>query len=242
MTGRIRCPNARRRNVRKKLFIGALIGVIAAVGFAAPAQASPTWLHYVDAKVSVFHGVPNTPVNVFVNHKEVLANFQPGSFAGPLSLKPGQYTVSITAASATDDTHPVIGPVTLTFLPRGNYTIAAHLTAAGAPTATLFKNTLFPVKHGDGRVIVRHIAAAPAVDILVNGNPTMRGLTNPHQSIAILPSATYAFAVALAGTTAPVIGPANVPVPRGKDTIVYAWGSATGGTLAVAVQTVPLRW
>ena len=44
--------------------------------------------------------------------------------------------------------------------------------------------------------------------------------------------------VALAGTTDPVIGPADVAIEDGKLTIVYAWGSAEDGNLALAVQTI----
>ena len=44
--------------------------------------------------------------------------------------------------------------------------------------------------------------------------------------------------MAAAGTTDPVIGPADVTVEGGKNTIVYAWGSLADGTLDVAVQVV----
>jgi hypothetical protein len=35
-----------------------------------------------------------------------------------------------------------------------------------------------------------------------------------------------------------LIGPADVPVTKGQNTIVYAWGSLAGKTLDVAVQVV----
>ncbi|MET3721444.1 hypothetical protein ABIB27_003317 [Arthrobacter sp. UYEF21] len=35
-----------------------------------------------------------------------------------------------------------------------------------------------------------------------------------------------------------MIGPADITVEAGKNTIVYAWGSLADGTLAVAVQVV----
>jgi hypothetical protein len=44
--------------------------------------------------------------------------------------------------------------------------------------------------------------------------------------------------VAAAGTTEPVIGPADVPVAEGQATIVYAIGSLEEGSLGVAVQTI----
>ena len=44
--------------------------------------------------------------------------------------------------------------------------------------------------------------------------------------------------MALAGETDPVIGPADVTISDGKNTIVYAWGSAEDDNLKLAVQTV----
>ena len=66
------------------------------------------------------------------------------------------------------------------------------------------------------------------------------GLTNPNEESAELPAGTVSASVAAAGTTEPVIGPADVPVTAGQATIVYAIGSLQDSTLDVLVQTVPL--
>ena len=66
----------------------------------------------------------------------------------------------------------------------------------------------------------------------------MSSLVNPDQATLNLPVGTVSAAVALAGTTAPVIGPADVPIEDGKLTIVYAWGSAEDANLALAVQSI----
>ncbi|ANF32616.1 hypothetical protein A0130_13905 [Leifsonia xyli] len=213
----------------------ALIGVSAAPANAAPQQ---TWRSFGISQVSVFHGVPATPVDVYVNHIRVLNDFQPGTFAGPYLLPSGTYRLAITAADAKNDSSPVIGPVTVTFARNTSYTVAAHLTAAGAPTASVFTNDLSKTPYGQGRLVVRHTAAAPAVDVLAGGTPVIRSLTNPNQAALVLPAGTVNASVALAGTTAPVIGPAAVPVASRQNTIVYAWGSASAGNLTVAVQTL----
>ena len=224
----------------RSLLIGLTAGSIAAVGVVVPAQANESH-HPAKAAVSVLHAVPGVPVDVYVDHHRVLNDFQPGTLAGPLSEPAGTYVVTITAAAAKNDKNPVIGPLTVRFAGNHDYTIAAHLTAKGAPTATLYDNTLQPTAAGKGRLIVRHDAAAPAVDVLANGAPIVKGLTDPHQAALQVRAGTYTAAVALAGTTAPVIGPAKLAVPNGKDTIVYAWGSAAAGNLALAVQTVTVR-
>ncbi|WP_285115645.1 DUF4397 domain-containing protein [Leifsonia sp. fls2-241-R2A-40a] len=221
--------------------IGVIAAVVAAlIGVATPANASPqqSWRPFGISQVSVFHGVPATPVDVYVNGLRVLNDFQPGTFAGPYLLPSGTYRLAITAADARNDRNPVIGPLTVSFARNTSYTVAAHLTPAGAPTATVFTNDISRTPQGTGRLIVRHTAAAPAVDVLAGGAPVIKNLTNPHQVALVLPAGTVNAAVALAGTTAPVIGPAAVPVKAGTDTIVYAWGSAAAGNLTVAVQSL----
>jgi hypothetical protein len=226
-------------DVRKALFSSVAVAALLTLGVAGPAQASTHRFPGRTAEVSVLHAVPNTPVDVYLNHKRILDDFLPGTLAGPLNVKAGTYPVSITAATAKNDRHPVIGPVKLRFHAARSYTVAAHLTPAGTPTASLYLNTIKKTPKGDGRLIVRHIAAAPAVDIFANGALAMKHLKNPHQSKANVPAGTYSVAVALAGTTKPVIGPADVKVKQHTDTIVYAWGSAAQGDLTVAVQHVP---
>ena len=39
-------------------------------------------------------------------------------------------------------------------------------------------------------------------------------------------------------TTTPVLGPTDVAVAEGVNTIVYAWGSLSANTLQLAVQTI----
>ena len=44
--------------------------------------------------------------------------------------------------------------------------------------------------------------------------------------------------MAAAGTTDPVIGPADVTVAEGTHTVVYAWGSLADNNLKLAVQNI----
>jgi len=219
--------------MRKILSIGIAAGALIALAGVTPAIAADG-----DAKLSVFHGVPGLTVDVYVNGALTLDNFEPGALAGPLELAPGTYSVAITAADAADASAPAIGPVDLALAAGMNYTAVAHLDAAGAPTATLFTNDTSTLAAGEGRLTVRHVAAAPAVDILAGGAPVITNLVNPAESILVLPAATISAAVAATGTTAPVIGPADVNVAEGVNTIVYAYGSLTDNSLALGIQTI----
>jgi len=222
--------------VRKTAAAGLVVGMTAALGFAlaAPATAATT----DNAQLSVLHGIPDTPVDVYVNGELTLDDFQPGDLAGPLELPAGDYEVALTAPDAADASAPVLGPATLTLAAGKNYTAAAHLNEGGDPALKAFENNTATTVAGQGRLTVRHIAAAPAVDILAGGAPVIEDLTNPNESTLDLPAGTVSAAVALAGTTEPVLGPADVAIQDGVLTIVYAWGSAEDGNLALAVQTV----
>ena len=220
--------------MRKTIAAGVVAGFALAAGFIAPAQAiSPT-----TADLSVLHGIPDTPVDVYVNGELTLDDFQPGDLAGPLDLPAGDYAVALTAPDAADDSAPILGPATLTLEAGKSYTATANLDEAGAPALNLFTNDIATTAAGQGRLTVRHVAAAPAVDVLAGGAPVIQGLVNPDEARLDLPVGTISAAVALAGTTEPVIGPADVAIQDGVLTIVYAWGSAADGNLALAVQTV----
>lgn len=190
------------------------------------------------ASLSVLHGVPDLVVDVYVNNELTLDDFAPGDLAGPLELPAGTYSVAITASDAADASAPAIGPVDLPLMAGMSYTAVAHLDAAGAPTATLFTNDTSQTAAGQGRLTVRHTAAAPAVDVLAGGSPVITNLSNPAEQVLNLPAGTVAASVAATGTTDPVIGPADVTVTEGTNTIVYAWGSLDAGNLQLAVQTI----
>lgn len=190
--------------------------------------------------VTVVHGVPDTPVDVYVNGEPTLPGFQPGTVTDPLSLPPGDYEIEIFAAGADAATEePVItGSASL---PAGaNASIVAHLSEAGAPTLTTFVNDTSDVAAGQARLVVRHTAAAPAVDVLAGGEPVLTGLSNPNEASVEVPAGTVSAAVAATGTTEPVIGPADLTLEAGTLTAVYAIGSLEDGTLDLLVQTVPV--
>ena len=190
------------------------------------------------ATVSVVHGIPNTPVNVFVNGKSTLADFKPLTVAGPLDLPAGTYDVKVYPAKDTAGTGTPVIEASATLTPGENVTLVAHLTAGGKPTITPYVNDTSAIAAGKGRLVVRHDAAAPAVDVRANGTVAFPGLVNPKEASADLAAGTISADVVLAGTSTVAIGPAAVKVTEGSETIVYAVGSAADKTLGVVVQTI----
>ncbi|WP_144713349.1 DUF4397 domain-containing protein [Curtobacterium pusillum] len=222
-----------RKTLATGLSAGVLLAAAAAVLPAAAATAATG-----DATLSVLHAVPAVTVDVYLDRKRALDDFTPGTLAGPMMVPAGAHQLAITASDAADASKPIIGPVDVTLDAGANYTAVAHDQTDGSPTATLFTNDTSAVPAGQGRLIVRHVAAAPAVDVLAGGTAVVSKLSNPDEKALVLPAGTVSAAVAAAGTTTPVIGPADVPVTAGSDTIVYAWGSLDDKTLALATQTI----
>ena len=219
--------------MRTSLFTAGAVAIAAALTRAGPAQAAES-----DAQLSVLHGVPGLTVDVWVNGERTLDDFTPGTLAGPLALPAGDYDLAITAADAADASAPVIGPVKVSLAASGNYTAVANLDAEGKPTANFFTNDVSRLEPGKGKLTVRHTAAAPAVDVLAGGAPVISGLANPKEETLTLAPGTLSAAVAAAGTTTPVLGPADVTVAEGTHTVVYAWGSLADKNLQLAVQNI----
>ncbi len=197
----------------------------------ATAQAAPA----ATATVSVLHGVPGATVDVYANGKKLLTNFKPGTLTDPLQLPEGDYDLKVTAAGKT----AALIQANDVAVPGGaNVTVVAHLDAGGKPVLTPFVNDTSKLAAGQARLTVRHTAAAPAVDVRAGGKPVFKDLTNPKEAKADLPAGTVRADVVLAGTSTVALGPADVNLKEGTNTIVYAWGSASAKNLKLAVQTI----
>jgi hypothetical protein len=206
-------------------------GALLAIGVA-PATAADT------ATVSVLHAVPDTPVDVYANGERLIDDFQPGTLTDPLQLPAGDYDLALYPADAPDAAGDPLLSADGVAVPAGaNATVVAHLGADGAPALTPFVNDTSAVPAGQARVVVRHTAAAPAVDVRAGGSVVAPGLTNPDEASLTVPAGTVSADVVLAGTETVAIGPADLDLAEGATTIVYAWGSQDAG-FELAVQSI----
>ncbi|QJY47517.1 DUF4397 domain-containing protein [Pseudonocardia broussonetiae] len=219
-----------RRTTLAACGVAAALATTLAVAPAAFAQETGT--------VYVVHGIPDTPVDVYVDGTRALDDFQPGTSAGPVDLPAGSREVAVFPADAADGSGEPLLSATADLPAGGNVTLVAHLTEGGDPTVTPFVNDVSSVPAGQARLVVRHTAAAPAVDVLAGGSPVVSGLTNPDQEALEVPAGTVSASVAAAGTTEPVIGPADLDLAEGTATFVHAIGSLEAGNLDLVVVTV----
>lgn len=124
-----------------------------------------------NAYVYAVHGIPGLngfPVDIAVDGNCAVTGFTFGTVGGPLTLPAGPHLVQIYVANSMS---PCSGSAALSANPNleagKTYALAAHLTANGDPTLSGFEIDLSRTKPGQGRFILHHTAAAPAVDVTV---------------------------------------------------------------------------
>jgi len=207
-----------------------LLAALFSLLLAAPAAAQ-------DATIMLAHGIPDTDVDVVVDGGVVIEGFAFGDMED-LSAFAGQTLPALTVnLTGTDTVALDLGDFAVPA--SGNYTVIAHLDADGNPTASVFENDTSTIAAGEGRLVVRHTAAAPEVDILANGAAAFTSVPNGAEGQADLPAGTVTAEVVPAGATEPVvIGPADLPIAEGASLIVYAVGSLDAGNLTVLTQSI----
>ncbi|WP_436790524.1 DUF4397 domain-containing protein [Yinghuangia sp. YIM S10712] len=229
----VHSPRSRRpvpRRAAATLGVAALCASSVALG-AAPANAAD------EATVSVMHGIPGLTVDVYANGQQLLPDFAPGTLTEPQKLPAGAYDIQVFKDNEGPGGTPALQKNV--DVPAGaNATIVAHLGADGTPMLTTYVNDTAPVAAGKARVTVRHVAAAPAVDVRANGTPVFTGLTNPKEAKGDVDAGMIKADVTLAGTSTVALGPADLNLAEGTNTIVYAYGSANDKTLALKTQTI----
>ena len=214
----------------------ALVLPFGVVGLAAaPAYAA-------DATVSVLHAIPEGSgadvVDVYAGDAMLIDNFTPGSLE-TLMVPEGTYDLAVFADGEGPGNGTAVLEAAGVEVPGGaNATVTANLDAEGNPALNVYVNDISEVAAGESRLTVRHIAAAPAVDVRADGAVIIENLVNPDEAIVAVPAGSYSADVVLAGTDTVALGPADLSLAEGTNTIVYAWGSAEAGNLALATQVI----
>ncbi len=188
-------------------------------------------------RVHLIHGIPDTDVDVAAGGAVVIPDFSFGD-TQDLSGFAGQTLEGVEVLLAGTDTVAIdVGDLAIPT--SGNVTAIAHLDADGTPTVSIFVNDTSTIAAGEGRLVVRHTAAAPEVDILANGSAAFTNVPNGAEGSADLPAGTISAEVVPTGATDPVvIGPADLPIEEGSSLIVYAVGSLDGDSLTVLTEVI----
>jgi hypothetical protein len=189
------------------------------------------------AEVTVVHGIPKLPVDVYVDGKKALKDFTFRTVTPEIAFAPGVYKIAVRPYGASARSKPILA-ATEKLVAWENATIVANLTPYGKAVLTVFANPTVEPGQGKARVIVRHVADAPAVDVYAGTAKIISHLANPSGKRLVVPAPLKTvIRVDVAGTKTTVIGPARLKFGSDTTTIVYAIGSAAANTLTAVVQT-----
>lgn len=205
--------------MKSKIAIGsAAVLAMSALG-AAPALAAEG-----DATVSVLHAVPGVTVDVYVDGAETVPDLEPGSLTEPLTLAPGAYDIQVFADGDDPATaEPAIEATDVEVPADADVTLVAYLDEGGTPALVAFVNDTTPVPAGQARLTVRHLAAAPAVDLRADGAAVVEGIENSDEASLLTAPGTVSADVVLAGTPEVVIAPSDLTLAEGTTTIETTW-------------------
>ncbi len=213
----------------KKLLAG--VAALAAVLISAPSGTNAQ----SSVEIMLLHGIPGVPVDVVVGGEVVIADFQPGKMQD-LSAFAGQTLEDLEVRLAGTDT-VAIGPVAEFPVPAsGSYTVVAHLDAEGTPTLTPFENDTKAVAAGNGRLTVRHTAAAPAVDVVLGTARPVENAKNGDSAGLDIPAGEIAGAKIAPTGGDPIADVPTVTLKAGTNLIVYAVGSLEDDTFTFYTQ------
>jgi len=213
--------------------IGIVVVMLVVLGVVGSASAAGTATAYV------VHGIPGLVVDIYIDGRLFVKDFAPNTIAGPITGPANRSGYVAIVPAGGDPNQPALA-ATVSFPPGANVSIVAHLDANGSPTLSIFDNDFS--RTSDTRLIVRHTAAAPAVDALFfpgTANELRVGpLANGQQTIANLPAGTYSAVLVPTGTSTAVFGPFSRDLKAGTVYVAYAIGSLSGGTFTTIVQEV----
>jgi hypothetical protein len=199
--------------------------VVALAGGAITASAQTA-----NATVTVVHGLRGVVADVYVDGKVALPAFQPDRVTDPISVRAGLHHIEV-RPTGQPATSPPAASADVTLAPGSRDSIVAHLDATGHPAITMYQDDVSAVAPGESRAVVRHDAAAPAVDVALNQTVVARSLTNPNSATANVAPATYEVSVVTPGTSTSLTPAQPATLTEGTATAMYLIGSAQAGTL-----------
>jgi hypothetical protein len=227
--------------MRIRRYVFSLVGVVAAAaggGVVATATVGHAQPEQTAGQVRVVHGLRGLVADVYLDGTLVLPTFRPERATDPLPIPAGDHLVEIRQAGAAATDEPLLAQQVT--VPAGFVgSVVAHVDASGAAKLTAFADDLSAVPPGEARVVVRHAADARPVNVLLNGEPTYRGLASDAEAGGLVAAGEYEVAVTRGrGGGQPLAAPQRVQFADGTVNFMYLIGSQADGTLGWAAVRV----
>jgi hypothetical protein len=184
------------------------------------------------------HGLRGVVADVYFDGKLLLQTFRPERSTSLLSVPAGIHQVDVRLAAKPATSPPALS-AKIKVTGGQNESAVVHLGADGKPELTVYPDQSGAIPIGQARVIVRHDAAAPPIDVHVDANRVATALANPAQAATQVTAGTYRVSVTKTGTPQELAPAQAVPFAPGSSTDMYLIGNESKSTLAwIAVQTV----
>jgi hypothetical protein len=191
-----------------------------------------------DATLTVIHGLRGLLADVYLDGERVLEGFAPEQITDPLTVPAGSHDVAVREARAPETSEPALAG-TITLEPGQAVTAIPHLDADGEPTLSTFVEDLTPLPAGQGRVILRHVAAGPPVDAdYGDGTVLGTGIAHGDQAELVRPAGPGSVTVTGEGSDSLLVPRGQIEIGDGTTTVLYLIGSAEAGDLGCLVQRI----
>jgi len=226
-------------HVRRR-FVAALAGGALAVAVGPVAGAGPAAAAPAAGSVTLVHGLRGLLADVSVDGQVVLRGFAPNRVTDPLSLPAGAHAVVIRRSQTPASTPPVLSG-NLTVAPGSVSTTAVGLDASSHPHIYVFPSDAAALGVNGAGVVIRDLAAAPGVQVSLDGTALPGALTPGASLSKTEPAGQHALLLRAGdGSGGPLVPAQDVPVVAGKVTVLYLTGSAADNSLGWLAMTVGL--
>lgn len=207
------------------------LGILFVVAMQPAASAQPQ-----TSTVTIVHGLPRFTADIYVDGELVLSGFSPREVTDPIELPAGDYQVDIRDAGAAASSEPVLS-AELTVPGNRDLSVVAHLDENATPTVSVFDNRVARVPAGKTRLLVRHQAAAPPIEVR-SGGRALFSVASGGQAERVLDAGSVDLAVVTADGAEPLVDSTTFELDEGAASFVYLIGSSEDQTLDVMVQAV----
>lgn len=218
-----------------KLMLSQVAVGAAAVALAAFSTTAVTASADDAAQLYVVQGLPAVSADISIDGAVVASGVAAAKVIGPLSVKPGNHTVTISGKGTQ------LASATAEVSAGDSMDLVVHLPTdpRGAAVVTAYDNDISSVPRGKARLAVAHTAAVGPADIRVDGKVLFANVANGEELSLVVPAATYAVQIVPAGRTTPsVLGPLDLSVTAGGLNRVYAIGDPSTTTMTVAAHVI----
>ncbi len=188
------------------------------------------------ARISLINGIPDTPLDFEIEGTGVFTDVAFGATQDISSLA-GATLVALKVKLAGTST-VAVDAGNLALPASGSHSIILHLDAAGEPRLSVFVNDTSFITAGQGRLVFRHAAAAPAAGLQIAVASVLGNVSNSEEVSADLAAGSISVEVVAADADPVLLGPAELNVADGQGLIVYLVGSEEDGTLELLTEVI----